>query len=94
MIFQPQARVVHLGSTSQENPLVVEWRKGRGLVRYFLKRADGTGRLALAPILAPLILLTAVGRPLLRGLRARCPHGAVAADPIAALRASSDSGRS
>lgn len=94
VIFQPQARVVHLGSTSQENPLVVEWHKGRGLVRYFLKRADGTGRLALALVLAPLILLTAVGRPLLRGLRTRRPRGATAPDPIQAFGASSVSGRS
>lgn len=68
VIFQPQARVTHLGSTSDENPLVVEWHKGRGLVRYFLKRADTVGRLTLALLLAPLILITAVARPLLRDI--------------------------
>ncbi len=69
VLFQPNARIVHVGSTSKENPLIVEWHKGRGLVRYFLKRADSLPRKALALVLAPLILGVAVGRPLLRQLR-------------------------
>ncbi|PZR36363.1 glycosyltransferase family 2 protein [Caulobacter segnis] len=69
VLFQPHAHIVHVGSTSRENPLVVEWHKGRGLVRYFLKRADKKRRKALALALAPLILFTAVARPLLRQLR-------------------------
>ncbi|USQ97696.1 glycosyltransferase [Caulobacter sp. RL271] len=69
VLFQPNARIVHVGSTSKENPLVIEWHKGRGLVRYFLKRADSKRRKALALALAPLILGVAVGRPLLRQLR-------------------------
>lgn len=69
VLFQPNAHIVHVGSTSRENPLVVEWHKGRGLVRYFIKRADRKRRKALALALAPLILFTAVARPLLRQLR-------------------------
>jgi len=69
VLFQPNARIVHVGSTSRENPLIVEWHKGRGLVRYFLKRADSPQRKILALLLAPLILGTAVARPLLRQLR-------------------------
>jgi N-acetylglucosaminyl-diphospho-decaprenol L-rhamnosyltransferase len=69
VLFQPNARIVHVGSTSKENPLIVEWHKGKGLVRYFLKRADSPQRKALALLLAPLILATAVARPLLRQLR-------------------------
>lgn len=69
VLFQPAARIVHVGSTSQEHPLIVEWHKGKGLVRYFLKRADTLPRRALALGLAPLILAVAVGRPLLRQLR-------------------------
>ena len=69
VLFQPNARIVHVGSTSKENPLVVEWHKGKGLVRYFIKRADSLPRKALALVLAPLILGVAVGRPLLRQLR-------------------------
>ncbi len=69
VLFQPNAHIVHVGSTSRENPLIVEWHKGRGLVRYFLKRADRKRRKALALALAPLILFTAVARPLLRQLR-------------------------
>ncbi|ATC25033.1 glycosyltransferase family 2 protein [Caulobacter vibrioides] len=66
VLFQPHARVVHVGSTSRESPLVIEWHKGKGLVRYFLKRADSRRRKALALLLAPLILSAAVARPLLR----------------------------
>lgn len=69
VLFQPAARIVHVGSTSKEHPLIVEWHKGKGLVRYFLKRADSLPRKALAVLLAPLILGVAVGRPLLRQLR-------------------------
>jgi N-acetylglucosaminyl-diphospho-decaprenol L-rhamnosyltransferase len=69
VLFQPNAHIVHVGSTSRESPLVIEWHKGRGLVRYFLKRADRKRRKALALALAPLILFTAVARPLLRQLR-------------------------
>ncbi|MET3664609.1 glycosyltransferase family 2 protein [Caulobacter sp. 1776] len=69
VLFQPNARIVHVGSTSRENPLIIEWHKGKGLVRYFLKRADSPQRKALALLLAPLILGVAVARPLLRQLR-------------------------
>ena len=69
VLFQPNARIVHVGSTSKESPLVIEWHKGRGLVRYFLKRADSRRRKALALALAPLIIGAAVARPLLRQLR-------------------------
>ena len=66
VLFDPQARVVHLGSTSQTHPMVVEFHKGRGLVRYFIKRANNPWRLMLAWGLSPLIMLAAVARPLLR----------------------------
>ncbi len=68
VLFQPHARVVHLGSTSRKSPLVIEWHKGRGLIRYFLKRADGASRKALVLMVAPLILGAALARPLLRQL--------------------------
>jgi N-acetylglucosaminyl-diphospho-decaprenol L-rhamnosyltransferase len=66
VLFQPKAHIVHVGSTSRENPLVIEWHKGKGLVRYFLKRADSKRRKALALFLAPMILAAAIARPLLR----------------------------
>jgi len=66
VLFDPGARVVHLGSTSQTHPMVVEFHKGRGLVRYFIKRADNPWRSALAWGLAPMIMFAAVARPLLR----------------------------
>lgn len=77
VMFDPGARVTHLGSTSQTHPIVVEFHKGRGLARYFIKRADNPGRLALAWALSPLIMLAAVARPLVRKVsgRPRGPQG-------------------
>ena len=66
VLFDPNATVVHLGSTSQSHPLIVEFHKGRGLVRYFIKRADNPWRLMLAMGLSPLIMLAAVIRPAVR----------------------------
>jgi GT2 family glycosyltransferase len=65
VLFHPKAEVVHLGHTSQTSPLRVEFHKGRGLVRFFRKRAQtGPQRLA-ALLLAPLVIAAAVARPLL-----------------------------
>ena len=67
--FDPHAKVVHLGHTSQTNPLRVEMHKGLGLVRFFLKRAGNFPAYLLALAMAPLILVTALARPLLWRLR-------------------------
>ena len=67
--FDPHAKVVHLGHTSQTNPLRVEMHKGLGLVRFFLKRAGTFPAYLLALAMAPLILVTALARPLLWRLR-------------------------
>jgi len=67
VLFEPRARVVHLGSTSKASPLKVEFWKGVGLARYFRKRANNLARRILAVILTPLIILVSVARPLLRG---------------------------
>jgi N-acetylglucosaminyl-diphospho-decaprenol L-rhamnosyltransferase len=66
-LFEPRARVMHLGSTSLKSPLKVEFWKGVGLARYFRKRADNIARLALAVALTPLIIGVSVIRPVLRG---------------------------
>jgi GT2 family glycosyltransferase len=66
VVFAPEARVVHLGSTSLKHPVVVEYHKGRGLTRYFRKRADTPGRYFLALALSPLIMVVSVLRPGLR----------------------------
>jgi GT2 family glycosyltransferase len=66
VVFQPAATVEHLGSTSLKHPVVVEYHKGRGLARYFRKRADNPWRYALAVALSPLILMVSVMRPALR----------------------------
>lgn len=65
VLFQPKATVIHLGHTSLEHPVKVEFHKGVGLSRYFIKRADTVQRYALAVLLAPAILLMSVSRPLI-----------------------------
>jgi len=71
VLFQPAAEVIHLGHTSLEHPLKVEFHKGVGLSRYFIKRADTIQRYAIAVILAPAILLMSVSRPLIWKLTGR-----------------------
>lgn len=66
VVFQPEATVVHLGSTSLKHPVIVEYHKGKGLTRYFRKRADNPWRYALAVGLGPLIMMVSVMRPALR----------------------------
>jgi N-acetylglucosaminyl-diphospho-decaprenol L-rhamnosyltransferase len=68
VVFQPAATVVHLGSTSLKHPVIVEYHKGRGLVRYFRKRADNPWRYMLAVALGPLIMGVSVMRPALRSI--------------------------
>ena len=69
MVFHPQAEVVHLGHTSLVEPFFVEFFKGRGLARYFVKRADNLPRKLLAYALGPLIVMASVSRPLMRKVR-------------------------
>ncbi|MFT4253620.1 MAG: glycosyltransferase family 2 protein [Caulobacter sp.] len=65
VLFHPEARVVHLGHTSLEHPVKVEFHKGVGLSRYFIKRADTWQRYVAAVMLAPMILLLSICRPAL-----------------------------
>ncbi len=65
VLFQPKAEVVHLGHTSLEHPVKVEFHKGVGLSRYFIKRANTVQRYVIAVLLAPAILLMSITRPLL-----------------------------
>ncbi|CAN7488337.1 glycosyltransferase family 2 protein [Caulobacter sp. LjRoot300] len=65
VLFQPAAEVIHLGHTSLEHPLKVEFHKGVGLSRYFIKRADTVQRYVIAVLLAPAILLMSVSRPMI-----------------------------
>jgi N-acetylglucosaminyl-diphospho-decaprenol L-rhamnosyltransferase len=67
VLFEPRARVVHLGSTSHQSPLKVEFWKGVGLARFFRKRADSVERVITAFLLTPFIIATSVLRPILRG---------------------------
>ena len=71
VLFQPDARVTHLGSTSRSHPMKVEFHKGVGLARYFRKRADNRRRKLLAYLLAAPIIVVSVARPLLRSLTHR-----------------------
>jgi GT2 family glycosyltransferase len=67
VLFEPHARVIHLGSTSFKSPLMVEFWKGVGLARFFRKRADNAQRALIAFVLTPLIIMVSVARPILRG---------------------------
>lgn len=67
VLFEPKARVTHLGSSSRAAPLKVEFWKGVGLARYFRKRADNPARRALALALTPAIIAISVVRPVIRG---------------------------
>lgn len=69
VLFCPQARVTHLGSTSHTHPMKVEFHKGLGLARYFAKRAETPPRRFLAYALGVPIIAVSVARPLLRKLR-------------------------
>jgi len=71
VLFHPKAEVVHLGHTSLASPLKVEFHKGVGLARYFRKRAAGVGPRALAWALSPLIVATALVRPIIWRLKPR-----------------------
>jgi GT2 family glycosyltransferase len=71
VLFHPKAEVVHLGHTSRTSAIAVEFHKGVGLARYFRKRAEGVGQHLLAWLLSPVIVATAVVRPVLWRLKSR-----------------------
>jgi len=71
VLFHPKAEVIHLGHTSQTSPLMVELYKGLGLARYFRKRAAGPLGAFAAWLLSPVIVCTAVARPVLWRLTGR-----------------------
>ena len=71
VLFQPKAKVVHLGHTSKSSPWRVEMHKGLGLTRYLLKRAENLPAYLAALILLPLIMLTAMVRPVVWHVRGR-----------------------
>jgi GT2 family glycosyltransferase len=71
VMFAPQARVMHHGSTSDASLLRVEWAKARGFVRYFWKFGRGPAGRAQAALTAPLVVAAIMGRALLFGLRGR-----------------------
>lgn len=71
VLFQPKAEVVHLGHTSHASPIKVEFHKGVGLARYFRKRAANLSQILLAWLLSPVIVCTAIVRPVMWRVRGR-----------------------
>ena len=71
VLYHPKARIIHLGSTSQKSPLLIEYWKGVGLARYFRKRADTLQRKLLAWVLGPLVIAVSVARPAMRAITRR-----------------------
>lgn len=71
VIFAPQARVMHHGSTSDASLLRVEWAKAKGFIHYFRRFGRGpAGRLAFA-LVVPLIVAAIMGRALWVGGKRR-----------------------
>jgi len=66
VVYVPGAEAVHEGATSDASSLFVEWCKGRGLARYFVRFADGPVAKAAAVLLSPVIVAAAVARGLIR----------------------------
>ena len=71
VLFQPKAEVIHLGHTSRASPIRVEFHKGVGLARFFRKRAQTVGQALAAWLLSPVIVCTAVARPVMRRMQGR-----------------------
>ncbi|MDD3836965.1 MAG: glycosyltransferase family 2 protein [Phenylobacterium sp.] len=71
VLFHPKAEVIHLGHTSQASPVRVEFHKGLGLARYFRKRSEKPVERLLAWLLSPVIVCTAVLRPVVWRLKGR-----------------------
>jgi hypothetical protein len=71
VLFHPKAEVIHLGHTSLTSPLRVEFHKGVGLARYFRKRAVKVSERLIAWALSPLIVCTAIARPVMWRLKGR-----------------------
>ena len=71
VLFQPKAEVIHLGHTSHASPLKVEFHKGVGLARYFRKRANKLSERLLAWLVSPVIVCTAIARPMVWRVRGR-----------------------
>jgi GT2 family glycosyltransferase len=69
VLFQPAAEVIHLGHTSQTSPIRVELHKGLGLARYFRKRSTSFWQRVVAWLLTPVIVVTAMARPLVGSRR-------------------------
>lgn len=69
VLYQPHANVLHYGHTSLIEPVLVEFWKGRGLARYFRKRADSLGGKSVAWVLGPMIVGACLVRAVLIKLK-------------------------
>jgi N-acetylglucosaminyl-diphospho-decaprenol L-rhamnosyltransferase len=70
VIFQPAARVVHIGATSEIGALFVARRKAEALAYYFRKFAASPAEMALANLAAPCLYALALAGGLVRAARA------------------------
>jgi GT2 family glycosyltransferase len=66
VLYVPAAVARHAGGTSDAPKLFVEWCKGRGLARYFVRFADGPAERVLAVAAGPLVVAAAVARGAVR----------------------------
>ncbi len=71
VIFVPTAHVVHYGSTSKSNRLVVDWHKATGLARYFCKFSHSPLEAVGAAILAVPIIVAVMIRSVVISVKER-----------------------
>jgi len=69
VLFVPDARVVHAGSTSKAARLTVDWHKALGLCRYFYKFAHNPAQRLGALVISGPIIGTVMARSLLITVR-------------------------
>lgn len=74
VLHHPRAEVIHYGHTSMTEPVFVEYWKGRGLARYFRKRADLKRRKLLAFLLGPFIVAASLARAAALVTQAKAQH--------------------
>lgn len=82
VLYHPKAEVLHYGHTSITEPMFVEYWKGKGLARYFRKRADRKRRKVLAWVLGPLIVTVSLARALILTAQTRLRRPAGVPAPL------------
>lgn len=65
VIFNPNARAIHIGATSNAPKPLITWHKYKGFIRFFWKSGNFFGKIATI-LIAPILLVAMLGRDFLR----------------------------